>query len=497
MSKKKRKTIEELLQKALVPVEDQLYEVSENWVWTRLEYIAEWGSGGTPKSTVKEYYNGDIPWLVIGDLNDSFIKTSQRSITELGLKNSSAKLVPKGSILVAMYGSIGKLGVADIPCATNQAIAYANVNHSTLNMYLFYYLMCNKGRLIALGKGGTQQNISQTVLKSLSFPLPPIEEQKRIVDKVERLLDKINQVKQLIEEAKETFELRRATILDKAFRGELTAKWREENKNKTISGMELFDAIKSERLKNVDSNRELNDISQMFNDFVLEESIDDNGWLRLKANMFCININCGGTPSEFLSETGEVPFLKVYNIVNNKVDFEYKPQFIPKGISDSRLMKSLLYPNDVIMNIVGPPLKKIAIIPDDYPEWNMNQAIVRFRPIKYVLPKFVYYCLQYDETLIDVVNATRGVVGQSNISVNQSRNLIMPIPSIQEQHEIIKILDWFFEKEEAALEILEFNETYLDKMAQSILLKAFQGKLGTNNPDETSSLELISEALLK
>ncbi|MEM1495858.1 restriction endonuclease subunit S, partial [Bacillus velezensis] len=214
----------------------------------------------------------------------------------------------------------------------------------------------------------------------------------------------------------------------------------------------------------------------------------------IKANMFCYNINCGGTPSKDISEEGEIPFLKVYNIVNNKVDFSYKPQYIPKEVHKSKLKKSMLRPNDVIMNIVGPPLKKIAIIPEEYSEMNMNQAIVRFRPIKYVLPKYLYYCLQYDETLRDVINKTRGVVGQSNISVSQSRNLVMPIPSIEEQAEIVSKLEEMIKREEIVLSLVS-DEKNLDELKQSILSKAFRGELGTNDPSEESAIELLKEVL--
>lgn len=96
----------------------------------------------------------------------------------------------------------------------------------------------------------------------------------------------------------------------------------------------------------------------MFDELNIVECINNNDWLYIKANMFCYNINCGGTPSKDISEEGEIPFLKVYNIVNNKVDFSYKPQYIPKEVHKSKLKKSMLRPNDVIMNIVGPPLKK-------------------------------------------------------------------------------------------------------------------------------------------
>lgn len=336
-----------------------------------------------------------------------------------------------------------------------------------------------------------QQRVPKKFIEEYPFPLPPLNEQKRIADKIERLLDKINQAKQLIEEAKATFELRRAAILNKAFRGELTKKWREENQAKIIPGSDLYSLIKNDRLKNAESNREFKEISQMFEDSNLEELIDSNGWIHLKANMFCININCGRTPSKDISDSGEIPFLKVYNIVNNKIDFESKPQFIPKEVSDSNLGKSKLLPNDVVMNIVGPPLKKIAIIPSEYPEWNMNQAIVRFRPLKYVLPKYLFYCLQFDETLKEVINQTRGVVGQSNISVNQSRNLSMPIPSIGEQYEIVKVLEHLIEKESKVLDILIAKKNELEVLIQSIMAKGFSGSLGTGIAEDESAISLI------
>lgn len=124
----------------------------------------------------------------------------------------------------------------------------------------------------------------------------------------------------------------------------------------------------------------------------------------------------------------------------------------------------------------------------------MNQAIVRFRPIKYVLPKYLYYCLQYDETLRDVINETRGVVGQSNISVSQSRNLVMPIPSIEEQAEIVSKLEEMIKREEIVLSLVS-DEKNLDELKQSILSKAFRGELGTNDPSEESAIELLKEVL--
>ena len=101
-------------------------ELPSTWVATTLGTPLKWSSGGTPRSGNSEYYGGDIPWLVIGDLNDSIVKSSAIKITNAGLKNSSAKIVERDSILLAMYGSIGKLGIAGIPLTTNQAIAFTH-----------------------------------------------------------------------------------------------------------------------------------------------------------------------------------------------------------------------------------------------------------------------------------------------------------------------------------------------------------------------------------
>jgi type I restriction enzyme S subunit len=152
-----------------------------NWEMKTLGEIGEWGSGGTPFSSQSEYYNGTIPWLIIEDLNDSIVTTSQKTITELGLRNSSAKIVEPGTLLIAMYGSIGKLGIAGIPCATNQAIAFCRCNSALIDVnFLFYYLLFSREKLLELGRGNTQQNIGQAVLKEYPIPLLPLPEQRRI-----------------------------------------------------------------------------------------------------------------------------------------------------------------------------------------------------------------------------------------------------------------------------------------------------------------------------
>ena len=173
-------------------------ELPKNWAKTTLGECFEWGSGGTPTSSVKKYYDGNIPWLVIGDLNDNYINTSDKTITQFGLENSSAKLVPKGTLLLAMYGSIGKLGIAGMSLATNQAIAFALENKEINTKYLFYYLLSVRSSLNLLGKGATQKNISQSIIKDFHFPLPPLAEQHRIVEKIEHIFAVLEELEENI-----------------------------------------------------------------------------------------------------------------------------------------------------------------------------------------------------------------------------------------------------------------------------------------------------------
>lgn len=156
--------------------------------------VAKWGSGGTPKARDPRYYeNGTVPWAVIGDLNDGIVRETAAAITIDALNESSAKLIPRGSILVAMYGSIGKLGIAASEMASNQAIAFAVPNDELIcSKFLFWYLRSQRAELTSAGKGATQQNISQTILKSWPIPVPPLDEQRRIVATLEDHLSRLD-----------------------------------------------------------------------------------------------------------------------------------------------------------------------------------------------------------------------------------------------------------------------------------------------------------------
>lgn len=169
------------------------------WPMVKLGKLGKWTAGGTPSRRKHEYFNGEIPWASIADLNDGPIIKTAESITELGLDNSSTKIYPVGSILIAMYGSIGKLGINTVPMASSQAIACFIPNKEIERDYAFWSLYALRSKLISIGRGGTQKNIGQGLLKDIEIPLPPLGEQKRIAEMLEQVTLAINTVQHNIE----------------------------------------------------------------------------------------------------------------------------------------------------------------------------------------------------------------------------------------------------------------------------------------------------------
>lgn len=164
-----------------------LRNIPKNWCITDLKSIGKWQAGATPSKMNSDFYGIGYPWLNTGDLTDDYIYTIPKQITELALKETSVKLNPKGSVLIAMYGAtIGKLGILTFPATTNQACcacAECYIN----NKFLFYFLKYYRPQFLKMGGGGAQSNISKEKIKKTILLLPPNNEQKRIVNKIEEL----------------------------------------------------------------------------------------------------------------------------------------------------------------------------------------------------------------------------------------------------------------------------------------------------------------------
>lgn len=218
------------LQKAFNPLKDNTkenYKLPQGWEWKSLSEIAVTSSGGTPSRNKKEYWeNGTIKWLKSGELNDGYISFIEENITQEAIENSSAKIFPKGTLLIAMYGATaGKLGILDLYSATNQAIcAFLHKNNKNIKFFekfLFYFLFVIRDKIIKDSFGGAQPNISQTYIKNLQIPLPPLQEQEQIALYLDELSSHVKNLKQNYQAQIKNLQELKKSLLDKAFQGRL------------------------------------------------------------------------------------------------------------------------------------------------------------------------------------------------------------------------------------------------------------------------------------
>ncbi|HED7359147.1 TPA: restriction endonuclease subunit S [Campylobacter coli] len=217
------------LQKAFNPLKDNAkenYKLPQGWEWKSLGEIANTSSGGTPSRNKKEYWeNGNIKWLKSGELNDGYIDFIEENITEEAIKNSSAKIFQKGTLLIAMYGATaGKLGILNLDSTTNQAICaflHKDKNIKFLEKFLFYFLFFLRDKIIKDSFGGAQPNINQTYIKNLQIPLPPIKEQEQITSHLDELSSHVKNLKQNYQAQIKDLQELKNSLLDKAFKGKL------------------------------------------------------------------------------------------------------------------------------------------------------------------------------------------------------------------------------------------------------------------------------------
>jgi type I restriction enzyme, S subunit len=468
---KKKKTIEELLEEALIPEEEQPYEVPENWVWTRLGVIGNYYNGRAFKPT--EWSDKGRPIIRIQDLTG----TNKGEPNYFQGDVEKRHEITKGDLLISWSATLGAF-IWDGPDAVLNQHIFKVESHID-KMYHFYAVKNLINILYAKTQGTGMVHVTKKAFDSTPIPLPPLNEQKRIAEKVERLLRKIDEAKQLIEEVKETFELRRAAILDKVFRGELTKKWRTINTDVENADL-LYQKIKQ---RQVGKGKKINPIAKDELRYNIPTSWK---WVRL-GDIF--TITSGGTPKRTVPEyyNGNIPWIKTgeikWNYINNSEE-----HISLEGIENSSA--KLLPRNTVLVAMYGQGLTRgrAAILNI---EATCNQAVCALLPNEFVLPKYLYYFFMEGYQRFRQV-AKGG--NQENLSATMISEFVFPLPPLEEQHAIVKILDSVLNKEEEINKFIEL-EYKIEEIKQSILSKAFKGELGTNDPSEENAIELLKEIL--
>lgn len=433
MAKKKQElSPEERLAAALVPEEEQPYQLPEGWKWVYLGKIMEWTSGGTPSRKHVEYYNGDIPWVKTGELNDGYINDTSEKITEEAIKCSSAKVMPVHTVLLAMYGAtIGRVAILNIKAATNQACACGICSEWIYFKFLFYFLKSQKNHFINLSKGGAQPNISQKIIKKSKMPLAEYAEQKRVVSCIESLFAKLDAAKAKVQSVLDAHEARKAALLHDAFAGKLTTEWR--------------------------ANRNI--------------SYDD--WRLVSIQDICHSLKYGTAKKS--ESSGRYVVIRMGNLFDGEIIWEN----LAYSDDEDDIKKYQLSPGDVLFNrtnsaaLVG----KTSIYRGEYPAIYAGYIIKLDYDREIVVGEFLNYVMNSVQAKVYCNKVKTDGVNQSNINAKKIGAFQFRLPTFSEQQEIVRILNKLIGKEACIKQSAESVLESIDRMKQSILARAFRGKL--------------------
>ena len=354
---------------------------------------------------------------------------------------------------------------------------YFKIDESIISKRLFLELTATTwfDEICQRGSDGTTNRVRLQKDKFFNQKvlLPELKDQESLLNYLLTFKASSNKLKGEIKNQRNLIKNLKQSILQDAIQGELTKDWRKENP--TIEpASELLKRIKAEKAqlikeKKIKKEKPLPAIRQEEVPFELPE-----GWSWCRLGEICDNITSGSTPSKDSFIKGEIPYLKVYNIKGQKIEFDYKPQFIKRDVHEGQLKRCILSPGDVVMNIVGPPLGKVAIIPDDYEQWNCNQAISIFRCIDEKVNPFIYQYL-CTGLYLNYLHF-KGMAGQDNISVTMCKELVMGLPPLEEQKAIVQKIETLLQKCTALEQEIAESKANAEMLMQAVLMQAFEEK---------------------
>lgn len=455
MAKKKQieLTIEEKLQNALVPKEEQPYKIPSNWCWTRwgnLSNNIQYGVN-TPATT-----EGNARLVRISDIQENKIIWDKVPYCNIDDKLVEQYLIKENDILFARTGGTVGKSVMAIDVISNAVFAgyliRSNYSKKLNGKYLKYFMESELyWTQLKIGTTATAQpNCNGKTLGKMVFPLSPIKEQQRIVNIIESLFAKLDRAKELIENTLAQFEQNKMAILHKAFTGELTAKWRKEN------------------------------------------NIDLSSWQDYQLKDICEKITDGTHNSPINTDLGDYMYITAKNIKEEGIDLS-KITYVSSDIHEKIYARCNVEFGDVLY-IKDGATTGIATINTIKEQFSLLSSVAVLKPKKNkLLAKYLVYKLNSNEVRNMMINNMSGVA-ITRLTLTKIKRAKMKFPTIEEQQEIVNILDKLLAKYNK-IKNLEQQLEKIELLKKAILAKAFRGELGTNNPDEESAENLLKEIL--
>ncbi len=460
--KEENLTLEERLEQALVPEEEWPYEVPGNWCWVRLKDVCIFERGITFPASAKEYEQtaDNIACLRTANIQEDLDMDNLIYVDKKNMKNNKFKFVQEDDIIMSSANSrelVGKVVYVDsvpFPMTFGGFVLTIRTNQ-LLSKFIYYFLRLEflLGRFMAESTQTTNiANINTTILGGYPFPIPPLSEQKCIVERIESLFYKVDEVKEKIQYVLESSENRKAAILHKAFSGELTEQWRREHK------------------------------------------IQMNSWVHINLKQVC-EVNPKKIALQNLEDDLEVSFYPMAAIseITGKV---INPQL--RRLKEVKTGFTSFKEGDVIFAKITPCMEngKSAVVEklvNDIGFGSTEFYVLRCN--SRLFNCYLHYIIRDRRFRDSAKEVMTGAVGQQRVPKGFLEEYLLYLPTLDEQKEIVKLLDGFIKREqkiEAKCKALIAN---IDLLKKSILSRAFRGELGTNNPDEESAIELLKTIL--
>ena len=428
-------------------IDDEIqFEIPESWMWVRLGNIGRWKAGSTPSKQVPGYYrDGTIPWLKTGDLCNSHINYVPGRITNKALDDCSLELIPVNSVLVAMYGAtIGKVGINDIALTTNQACCACTLLLDLNSEYLFWFIQSQVSYIRQLSLGGAQPNISKDILTKILFPLPSVNEQKRIVEKIDSLIPLIERYGQIESEYSSLIESipgdLRASILQAAVQGKLVP---QDPNDEPAEELVKRIRVEKQRLIREGKIKKERNVSEIHRrdghwyetiDGKDERCIDDeipfdipDAWSLV--NLFNIATVDYGYPFDSkLFNTNDIgtPLIRIRDLLPG-----YTNTYTTETVNSMYLVKS----GDLLIGMDGNFNTTI---------WNSSEAYLNQRVCRVntypngVLIDYLQLCLQYS---LNLISKDISFTTVKHLSDKILRSISIPIPPLNEQIRIVEKID--------------------------------------------------------
>lgn len=453
MAKKKDTlTLDEKLQEALVPVEEQPHAVPSNWVWTRFNsIISDIADGPFGSNLKREHYTdkNEVRIIQLSNIGENGWRNENTKYTTFSHANTiSRSMVNAGEIVMAKMMPAGRSII--VPEHEKAYVLSSDavkiIPTSKMNKQFLLQMINStffRNQIAENTQGITRVRTSIGKLKTYPTPLPSLAEQERIVKRIESLFSKLDQAKDLAQSALDSFANRKSAILYQAFTGELTTKWREQN---GVSLDSWEETTLGKKLLPTQSKKPTGD----YFDYIDIDSIDN----KIQAVRFPKTLEVCNAPSR----------------ANREVKIK-----------------------DVLFSLVRPYLKNIAFIDKSLQNCIASTGFHVCRSNGDILPQYLYRFLCSDYNINYLTTFMKGDNSPS-IRKNDLLGITINLPSLPEQTEIVRILDSLFEKEDKSKELTNVI-TQIDHMKKAILARAFRGELDTNDPQEESAMELLKEIL--